>query len=332
MRFVLDRRRHPFWQHARGEFFLARRAGCTVGRISAQVDFSHLDRWHDHTGSFGFFECIDDDAVACALFDTAAAWLRARGITRMRGPYSPSINAECGFLAEGFDTLPAIGMAYSPHYYLDLAREARLSPVKNLWAFELDRSVPTPPVVHAVARRLEHDPHFSVRAFDMSHLEHEAALVADIFNECWKDNWGFAPITHAEMTVIVREVRPFASMAVVLFACYDGEPIGISVVLPDLNQLLCRVNGRIGLVDMLRLPALRRGITRCRCVIAGIRPAFRRRGVDAMLYGATESFVRQRYRSIECSWVLEENSPTNQWLHRVGAVPVRRYCIMERPV
>ena len=328
----LDTRRHPFWQHGRGVLLLAYRGGEPAGRITAHIDDNYIAHWSEQAGWFGFFECIDDKAVAAALLDAAGAWLRHEGIRVMRGPASPSTFNRFGVLTEGFDTPPVFMLSYNPPYYPALLEGCGLTAAKELLAHTRSTlpSAPTSAELYAIAARVRRNPRVTVRPLDRSRVDGESRQVAEIYNECWARNWGFAPVTVAEMKAVVVSVARFVPDELTTLVCYDGAPVGVSVVVPDLNELFARLRGVRGVFNWLRAPWLVRRIEGCRAVIIGCKPRYRRLGIPALQYCLGETHVRRHFSRIEFSWVLDDNTLTNQLVSRFGAAVYKRYRVYER--
>jgi len=331
VRHLLDADRHPFWQHARRALFLAEDDGRPVGRISAQVDDGYNRLWNEQLGSFGFFECPDDERVAGALFDAAAAWVKGQGMTVLRGPMSPSSNDEWGWLLDAFDQPPAVMMPYNPPYYHRLAEAWGLRRAKDLLAFVKHASSPMPQRLIDLALKLRANPRITLRPVNMRALKSEMAIIRELYNESWQKNWGFQPMTDAEMDLLAANLKTFAEPEMVLLAFYDGNPAGLSITLPDMNQVLARLNGRLGPVEMLKFLYYRRRITGARALVFGFKQQYRRLGLPVLLFYETEQHLRRRgYQWCELSWNLEDNRLINDFDRELGAEVYKRYRVYER--
>lgn len=333
VRKLLDHSRHPFWQHARGTLFLALQDGRPVGRISTQVEDNYNDLWQEKLGSFGFFECVDNQETACALLDAAAGWVRNQGMNVLRGPMSPSSNDEWGLLIRGFDRPPVVMMPYNPPYYERLLEGAGLRKAKDLLAFIKYARTPIPERLSGLARKLRENPRISVRPVNMKNLKDEMIIIKELYNASWQKNWGFSPMTDAEMNLMAEQLKIFARPEMVLLAFYDGKPAGLSITLPDINQILRKLNGRLGLVGTLRFLYYRRKITGARALVFGFKAEYRRLGLPILLFYETELFMRrQGYRWCELSWNLEDNRLINDFDRELGAREYKRYRVYERPL
>jgi GNAT superfamily N-acetyltransferase len=325
----LDRDKNPFFRHSDAELFLAERGGEPVGRIAAIENRRHLETYRDGTGFFGLFECVDDPAVARALVGAAAAWARARGLARLRGPMSFTINDECGLLLDAFEAPPVLLMSYNPAYYAGLLESCGFRKAQDLLAYRMEAPERVPSrlaaIAHAVAMR-----GIVVRRLDFARFDEEVELVHRIHSQAWSDNWGAVPLTVEEMRALARELKPLADRDLVFVAEDEGEPVGVSVTVPDFNQALRAADGRLLPFGLLRLLAARRRIDAVRVLILGVLQGHRFRGVDAALYVRTmEAAIRKGYRWGELSWVLESNTAMNRAAESLGATRYKTYRIYD---
>jgi hypothetical protein len=326
---VLDRRKHPFHQHAEVEYFLAWKGGEVVGRIAAIVNHAYVEFHDERTGFFGFFECVDDAEVAAALLRTAEGWVRERGMDRILGPMSFSTNEECplAMLVEGFDRPPAVMMAYNPPYYPRLVEGAGYEKAKDLLAYFVDDPNPPERLRRGVAR-LQESEEIRIRPVDMKRFREEVAAIKGIYNSAWERNWGFVPMTDAEFDHLARQLRPIVNPNLCLIAEVRGEPAGFAVALPDYHQVLRHLNGRLFPFGLFKLLWYRRKIDGIRVITLGLKPGFRRMGLDAMFYlRIFEEGVKGGYRWAECSWILEDNWDMRRPLERLGARAYKTYRI-----
>jgi len=327
----LDRSRNPFFRHSEAELFLAERDGEVVGRIAASVYRRHLETYHDATGFFGFFESIDDRAVATALLDAAAGWLRGRGLRRMRGPASFTINDECGLLLDAFDQPPIVLMAYNPPYYPALLEGWGLVKAQDLLAYRITVPTAVPERLKWAADTLERRTGIVLRRVDLGHFEEEVNRLHKVHSAAWADNWGAVPLTREEVGEIARDLRPVVDPDFVWFAEKGGEPIGVCVTIPDLNRALKPLNGRLFPFGALRFLWEKRRIRVVRVLIMGVLQPYRQQGVDAAMYAKTmETGIRKGYEWGEMSWILESNLPMRRVLERLGAAVYKTYRMYDR--
>jgi hypothetical protein len=321
---------NPFWQHARMKMFLAQDNGRAVGRITGVIDENHNAFHGEQTGFFGFFECIDDQDVARALWDVVRAWLKEHGMNCMRGPVNPSMNDENAFLLEGFDLPPAVMMPYTHEYYLKLAEEYGLHKAKDLYAFIKYAKDGIPPRIEKMIDRVRKRTGVTTRPFNMREFERDAEVLKALYNAAWEKNWGFVPMTEEEMNLAAKKLKQFADPELVLFAEIDGEAVGVSVTVPDVNQVLKRLNGRLGLIEMLKFVYYKKKITGVRSLIGGVKKEYRESGIIAVLYYDTEKAgVRLGYEWCELGWNLEDNDLINKFDTAIGGKIYKKYRIYE---
>ncbi len=335
---LLDRRANPFFDHAEADYFLAERDGQVVGRIAAIHNRLHNEVHEDRVGFFGFFECVNDFTVAAPLLDTAAAWIRERGLDVLRGPMSFSTNDECGLLIHGFDTPNTLMMPHNPPYYLTLLEAAGFTKAKDLVCLQggsLAAPV-TPPertarAVDLIMKRYR----LRMRPLDMRRFAEEVELVKRLYNACWEKNWGFVPMTDAEIDNLAKQFRPVVIPRIVPFVEQeDGTPIAFGLALPDLNEALR--HNRSGAMFPAALTMLwklkTRRITRARVLLLGILPEWRGRGIDAALY----HWIWSKAAEIgigwgEAGWLLEDNAGIIQGLSKANFTPYKTYRVLDRP-
>ena len=330
VRLRLSRKKNPFFAHAAAEHFLAERGGTVVGRITAIENRAHNDFHSDRVGFFGFFECARDPEAAAALFDAAGEWLSARGLDVMRGPVSFSTNDEAGLLVEGFDTPAVLMMPHNPPYYAALVEGAGFRKAKDLLAYQ--RRFDTPPQrLHEAARRLSARRGITVRALDMKRFDAEVEVVKELYNQAWERNWGFVPLTDAEIDFLAAQLRPVVVPDLIAFAEHQGRPIGFAVVLPDLNVALRKnPRGRF-FPGILRVLLASRRIDRVRVLLLGTVREWRGKGVDALLDGKVWAEAHRRgYRWAEAGWILEDNQPMRNGLANLGFEVYKKYRLYEK--
>jgi GNAT superfamily N-acetyltransferase len=326
----LDRRRNPFFRHSAAELFLAEDSGELVGRIAAIENRRHLETYGDGTGFFGFFECVDDRETAAALLERAAEWVRRRGLRRLRGPMSFTINDECGLLLDAYELPPVLLMAYNPPYYPGLLESCGFAKAQDLLAYRMSAPAEVPERLRSAAALVERQG-VVVRAVELRDFAAEVERVHRVHSQAWAENWGAVPLTREEVEELARELLPVVDPELVFLAELDGEPIGVAVTVPDLNQALRCANGRLLPLGWLRLLRARRRIDGLRVLILGVLAAHRHRGVDAALYARTmAAAIAKGYRWAEMSWILESNLPMQRVLQRLGAERYKTYRVYDR--
>ncbi len=333
----LDPTRNPFFRHADVALFLATRGGKPVGRIAAIEDRSYNAFHGSRTAAFGLFECVDDSGVAAALFAAARDWARWRGLHALIGPMSFSSNQEFGLLVDGFDGPPYVMMPYNPRYYADLFAACGLRKAKDLYAFHRSAKVPPPERFVRVADKVRAHAGVVLRAVDMRDFDAEVGRIKGIYNSAWEKNWGFVPMTDAEFDKLARDLRPLVRPELCLIAEGEGEPVAFSLTVPDANQALKRVGGRLtsyGLpLGLAKLLWYQKRISRLRLIALGIKEGWRRRGLDAVLVVETIRRADQLgYEGGEISWTLEDNDLINRAIEGAGAQRSRVYRVFETAV
>jgi len=336
---TLNPRVSPFLEHSTIVPWIAvDGAGSVVGRIAAIVNRRHLETYADRTGFFGFFECVDNYAVAEALFETAGGWLRREGLTTIRGPANPSLNECCGVLIKGFDRAPSILMPYNPRYYEEfmvrwgfrrtMTMSAYRLPATDLNLARLERGV------ECVRRR---SPGLQVRKARMARFEEDGALMCRLYNDAFDGTWGFVPLTDREFFDMARQMKSILDPDLVLFLEHDGVPIGFSLSIPNVNLLLRHVkDGRLWPLGFLRLIASRwrePQLHEFRMAVLAVLPGYRRKGLDSLLVLTTiREGLRRGYTSSELSWILDTNVGLRKNLESLGATVDKGYALVERPL
>ncbi|MEX0602705.1 MAG: hypothetical protein WD295_05140 [Bacteroidota bacterium] len=330
---LMDRKKNPFYRHADVEFYLAERNGSVVGRIAAIVNHHHNKEHGDTVGFFGFFESVNDPAVSTALLDKAAQFLRARGMTAMRGPVSPSINDEIGVVIEGFDLSPTILMPYTPPYYVDLLEQYGFHKAKDLYAYILSQDTVYSEKLERVNNLVKEKHRISFRSLDMKRLPEEVKRIKDVYNSAWTNNWGAVPLNDEEIDALAADLKPIVVPDLVIFAEVGGRTIGFALSLPDINiALKYNRKGRL-LPGLLRLYLHRKKINLVRIIALGAIPEYQRSGAAGVLF--YETAVRAKklgYQFGEAGWVLEDNTSMNQAATALKGTPHKKYRLYEKPL
>lgn len=332
VRQILNFEKHPFWQHAKGKLFLAEKNGEILGRISAQINYLYNSVHKTDTGFFGFFECVNDSTVANALFSKAESWLKENGATIIQGPASPSINDKTGFLANGFDRSPSFMMPYNPEYYLTLSKNYGFKKAKTLFAYEITASTPTPKEAYKVAARLKKRRGIHIRRITKKSLHSDIHVIKNLFNKCWEKNWGFTPITQNEAEDIAAAVKLFGSEETSLLAFYKDKPVGIYIAMPDINQIVKKMNGKLNVFSVLLFLFRKFFINRSRTFLIGIDEKFRNTGLVSLLYCEADKYLRKRYKNFELGWVLDDNTPAIKMMNFLNGKICAEYHIMQKDI
>jgi GNAT superfamily N-acetyltransferase len=311
---------------------LAYRDGQAVGRIAAIENALHNEFHADKVGFFGMFESVDDPQVANALLDRAAEWVESRGLDRLRGPTNFSTNEDCGLLVENFDDPPMVMMPYNPPYYEGLLTGWGLEKVKDLLAHKGTVSKFDRRRLELLERRITRsEPRVRVRGLRMDRFDEEVGLVRELYNAAWERNWGFVPMTDAEVDHMAKQLKPVVDPDLALIGELDGEPVGFALALPDVNQAIRHVNGRLFPFGVFKLLWHMRRISGIRIITLGLKPEYRKSGLALLLY--FEVFKRGTGKGHmwgESSWVLEDNQPMLSGLEKMRFWRYKTYRLYEK--
>jgi GNAT superfamily N-acetyltransferase len=332
---LFDKAHHPFFRHAEGAFFLARRNGQPVGRIEAIVNHAHNQFHDDRVGFFGAFESENDRAVSDALLERAARWLGERRLQVMRGPVTHSTNEETGLLIEGFEEPPMVGMPYNPPYYAALLEAFGLTKAKDVYGWEVRAEQTIPEKIHRVADIVRKSTNVVVRRANFADYAGEIRRALGVYNASWTRNWGFVPLTEAEFVHAADQLRPVLARFPegVLLAEIAGRAVGFCLAVLDVNQALRRVpDGRLFPFGFWHLYRGLRRVDQIRVMALGILPEFRHRGIDAVIYLELLSHgQRLGYRRAEIGWTLEDNRAMNRAI-LMGGRHHKTYRLYEAPL
>ena len=330
----LNPKKNPYFHHSAVQPFLAYRDGRIVGRITAHENNNHVEYQKEKVGFFGFFECIDDQAVADALFGAASVWLSERDLETMRGPASFSVNGDpVALLIDGFDSPAVIGTSYNPEYYEGLVDKAGFAKAQDYYAYHFDLAEKAFDKFKRLADRALKDPRLTVRSADMKNFPQEVENLKFLYNDALANNWGAVPMNDEEFEHFSGELKLAVDPEMTLIAEYDGKPIGLSLVFKDMNQAMKPAKGRLLPVGLFKILYMRNKCTRIRIPVLGVVEAFRNRGIDIIFYvKSMELGFRKGYRDAELSWILESNTMMNTILERLGMHLYKTYRIYDRPI
>jgi GNAT superfamily N-acetyltransferase len=329
----LDRAKNPWFEHGEAEYFLAWRDGRAVGRISAQVDRILNEFQGNDWGLFGFFECEDDPEAAAALLAAAERWLRSRGRDRMVGPMDFTMNDECGVLVEGFERPPIILTNWTHRYYPRLLEGVGLTKAMDtlMWELNVSQRDKVHPAIWDVAERVESKHGITVRPMRKRDMQAEIDRFLTVYNAAWEKNWGFSPLTEKEVRHYAKTLKPLLDEHWAFIAEKDGETVGAALTLPDYNQVLKRMNGRLLPFGWAKFLWYKRKIDRVRVFALGVKREYQHTGVAARFYQLHFDSAEVTPQSGgEMGWILETNSSMNRAMEGMGGTVVRRYRLYER--
>lgn len=328
--------KNPFFEHAEAVYFTAWKNGRCVGRISAQIDHEHLRIHKDRTGFFGFFDTIDDQEVASALLTAAESWLRDRGMQRVRGPFSLSINEECGMLVDGFEHPPVVMMPHGLRHQPKLVEAAGYHKVQDLYAWKYVVEPPPERAMKAHAQ-ITSMPEIRFRPITLKSVKKDVPILLDIFNDAWSENWGFVPLTQAEAKKMANDLLLLLDERIAFIVELHGRPVAVCLTLPNLNEAARDLGGKLlpfGIFKLLYRLKVQK-VKSARLLILGIRKELRGvkkyGGLSAAMY--TELYLRGSkagYEFCELGWTLESNRPINLGIKMMGGKIYKTYRIYEK--
>jgi GNAT superfamily N-acetyltransferase len=329
----LDRKRNPFFEHAEAEYFLAWRDGKPVGRITAHVDERLNEFQGNEWGLFGFFESEDDPEVAGALLDRAEAWLRERGRKEMVGPMDFTTNHECGVLVEGFERKPQILEFWHHPYYQGLLEGWGLQKAMDLnkWELWVQDRTKVLPVIFELNDKLEPEHGITIRGMGKRIFTQEVRHFMEVYNSAWEKNWGFVPLTDHELEHYAKELKPVLDENWAMMAEKDGEVVACALTLPDFNQVLAKLNGRLLPFGWITALTARKKINAVRVFALGVKPEYQHTGVAAGLYVRHFDMAASTpQHGGEMGWILESNTAMNRGMEAMGGKIVKRYRVYEK--
>ncbi len=331
---VLDKKKNPFFKHGDAEYFLAvDDQGNVLGRIAAITNDEYVKHWNENWGFYGFFEAVDDEEVTKVLFDAAVKWLKDQGVEGMYGPMNPSTNDPCGTLVDGFDTPPFVMMTHNKEYYDKLFKSYGLEKRMDLYAWYLWHKR-IPERMLSLSKKIEErlkTQGIIIREVDFSKLDEEVPKLRYIYNEAWKDNWGFVPLTDDEFSALVKELKMITSPKLVFVVEDNGEPVAFSATIPNINEILIKIrNGKLFPFNFLKLINFKKKVKTVRILTLGILEKYRKTGIDAVMYARTfENGTKMGYYEGEASWILENNIMMNRALKNINAELYKTYRIYQ---
>ncbi|HTR72014.1 MAG TPA: GNAT family N-acetyltransferase [Solirubrobacteraceae bacterium] len=331
----LSRRMNPFFTHGQAEYFLARRDGRVVGRISAQVNDAFNDQHACKWGWFGFLEFEDDSEVLDALLDAAASWLRAKGAERMVGPASLTMNDECGVLIEGYDLRPMILQPWNPPYYAERMEAVGMGKAMDvlMWKLEVVERDKVLPVIWELAEKVQSEHGIRVRPMRRRQLRKDMDSFAEIYNAAWSENWDFVPYSKKDLDAYTMDMHLGFDRNWFMIAERedDGEVVGMAITVADLNQVLAKMKGRLLPLGWWHFLRRRKIMTRVRVGFLGVKPAYQHTGVAAKLYQEHfDAAERTPQKGGEMGWILETNKAMNRGMEAMGGTVVKKYRMYER--
>jgi len=333
-RLYLNRRLNPFFRHGEAELFLAERAGRPVGRISAHVDRAFNDYHAERWGWFGFLEVADDAEALAGLLDAGERWLRDRGCERMVGPADFTLNDGCGILVDGFERPPIIRQNWNEPYLPALCEGVGLEKAMDVffWHLEIADRAKMLPILPQLARDAREKHGMRIRKMSRRSLRRDLDLFGELYNDAWKKNWGFVPYTKEDLDAYALDMQlVFDREWFMVAETAEGQPVGVAITVPDVNQVLARMGGRVLPLGWWHFVRKRRIIDQCRVGFLGVKPEYQHTGVAALLYLQHFDLAEiERITSGEMGWILETNTGMNRAMKAMHGRIVKRYRLYER--
>lgn len=331
---LIDTDKNPFYEHADIDLFLAEKDGEIAGRIAAIEDRNFNEYNNTKTGFFGFFECINDASVAKLLFRVISDWMKNRGLDHLMGPVNPSMMDEIGVLVDGFDYKPSLLMPYNKPYYDYLIKESGLHGAMDLYSYRVTKdTVSLDRIMRAEKIVLKRNPKLKIREVNLKKLDREVKIIRNIFNKAWANNWAFSPVTKAEFTALAKDLKLIVDTDMAHIAEVDGEPVAFSIALPDYNQALQHLEGKLLPTGIFKLLYHRRYIDSIRTALMGVLPEYQGRGFDALLHKeAIVNGLDKGYVSAELGWILETNTEMLRVAEKIGGHVEKTYRMYEKGI
>jgi hypothetical protein len=326
---------NPMFKHAVMQLWIATRNGQDVGRIAGIIDHTYNRAAKNPAGFFGFYESVDDPDLSRRLFETVFGWTRQAGLQRLLGPMNPSINDECGLLIEGFDSPPVLMMTYNPRYYVTQVEAAGFRKAKDLLAFNMDLDrIPMDRLRRIAAKIKQRNPTLTFRPVRRKTMQQDLTKVKEVYNAAWQDNWGFVPMTDAEVDFMAARLKPLLMEGLVWLAEAGDEPVGFLLALPDYNVALKPLQGRLLTPKLLGFIPYLLGWKcppRTRVITLGVKDKYRGKGLEsAMLIEGLKVGINAGVRESEASWILEDNVMMCRVLEAIGGRVYKTYRLYQK--
>lgn len=330
MKDKFNREKYPYYEFSEVQPFLAFKDGEPAGRIVAHINSRHNETHNENIGFFGFYECIPNQDVSTALFETACNWVRERGKDAIRGPMNFSTNEECGLLVKGFSEPPLVMMTYNPEYYQHHIENFGFTKTKDLNAFYADYNK-IPDRFVRVMEKIRKRGKFVIHKINPKNFKEEVARIFDVYNKAWQHNWGYVPMTKAEFDHLAKDLKPIVDFDLIYLVVKDGKDIAFSLALPDIYQALIKIRGKLLPFGWLKLLLASKKIDQVRVITLGIIDAYKNLGIDAALYYETIKNALKKGRARgEMSWILEDNARMVNAAIKMGGKLYKNYRIYDK--
>jgi GNAT superfamily N-acetyltransferase len=329
----IDKKKNPFFEHADMELFLAYRDDKITGRIAAILDRNHNSYHDEKVVFFGLYESYHDLETAQALLKKVEEWGKERNMEVLRGPTNLSMNDEPAFLLEGFDSPPVLMMPYNPEYYLDLMAKCGLVKAKDLYAYFMTREDHINKRISQIVAKTKAEIPVTLRTISLKNLDEEVPRVRYVYNNAWEKNWGFVPWTDNEIDHLAKKLKAVADPDLVIIAEHEGNPVAFAFALPNMNEVIKKINGRLTPWGILKFLYYRKKIKGIRALVFGILKEYRHTGISYMLYAELDkNSLDKGYEWCETSWQLEDNEPVNRFVESLGGKLYKKYRVFEKKI
>lgn len=338
LKLLFDEKKNYFWEHAEKKlFFIEDENGKILARAAGVIDYNFIKFHNEQVGFFAFFECLNlknAKEVSSMILSAVEGWLKEKGMKKILGPTAPSTNDEMGLLYEGYDLEPVLMMPYNPHYYHELLISYGFKKAKDLYAYKITReSLERQRVEKLIDMIKKKNPGLVVRPVNLKNFKQEIACAVEIYNAAWEKNWGFVPWTEKEFVSQALRLKPLLKPEFVLFAFVENNPVGIMISVPNYNEVLKKLNGRLGPIEILKFLYYKNKIKSLRIMVMGVKKEYRNRGIEGVMYYHTMlEGLKQGYEWAEISWVLEDNVMMNRAAESLGGVIYKKYRVYEKDI
>jgi len=332
---LFNEQKNLFWKHAEKKlFYIEGENGKILGRVAGVIDHNFIKFHNEKTGFFAFFECVNDNNVSSLLLSTVEMWLKERGIKKIIGPTAPSTNDEMGLLYDGYDSEPFLMMPHNPKYYHDLILNYGFKKAKDLYAYLWTNSENLLPierlskVVNLVKTKY---PELTLREVNLNNFKEELKIAVEIYNEAWEKNWGFVPWTEEEFVSQAVRLKPLVDPKFVVFTFFGNEPAGMIIAVPNYNEVLKKINGKLGPIEIIKFLYYKNKIKSIRVMIMGVKKKFRGKGIESLMFlDVIKKGLSYGYEKGEFSWILEDNIKMIRLAEMLGTKIHKKYRVYEK--
>jgi GNAT superfamily N-acetyltransferase len=334
---LLDEQKNLFWQHAEKKlFYVEDDSGEMLGRVAGVIDYNYIKFHNEKTGFFAFFECIADKNVSSLLLSSVEMWLKEKGMEKILGPTAPSTNDEMGLLYEGYDSEPFLMMPHNPKYYHDLVLDYGFKKAKDLYAYLWTNSENLLPMerLNKAANFVKTKyPQLKLREVNLKNFAQELKVAVEIYNEAWEKNWGFVPWTQEEFVSQALRLKPLINPEFVVFVYFGDEPAGMIIAVPNYNEILKKLNGKLGPIEIIKFLYYKNKIKSLRVMIMGMKKKFRGKGIESVMFlDIINKGLKYGYEKCEFSWILEDNVMMVRTAEMLGTKIHKKYRVYEKSI